>query len=493
MDPSFLKEMQNAYRAEEVSALLGSALFSGECLSNIPVNISIKMFNRHGLITGATGTGKTKTIQTVAERLSSNGVPVLLMDIKGDLSGLAKPGIDNPKIEERQKKMGIPYEPKKFPVELLTLSGESGVKLRATVSEFGPLLMSKILNLTDTQNQLMSVVFQYCDEEKLPLVDLTDLKAVLKEMTSQEIQNKYGYIPKNSVSAIVRKIIALEQQGVQKIFGEPSFQAQDLIRFDERGEGYISIMQLSNIQDKPLLFSTFMLELLAEIFSSFPEVGDLPKPKLVMFIDEAHLIFENASKALIDQIETTIRLIRSKGVGIFFCTQSPKDIPQNILGQLGLKVQHALRAFTAKDRKEIKLAAENFPLSNYYKTSELITQLGTGEALITALDEKGIPTPLICALIRAPSSFMGTLKEEEIKTINDHSHLVQKYAKTTDRISAHEILKDKIVVAQDKWKKEKSTLETILKSTTVKQIGRTVAKEFTRSILGVLGLGGKRK
>jgi DNA helicase HerA-like ATPase len=462
------------------------------------------------LIAGATGTGKTKTLQVITEQLSSKSIPVLVMDIKGDFSGIAKAGTTNTKIEERHNKIGLGYTPQGFPVELLTLSEEVGVRLRATVSEFGPVLLSKILELNDTQASFVSLIFKFCDDSQLPLLDLKDFKRVLQFISNEgktEIEKTYGSISTTSVGTILRKVIELEQQGADKFFGEKSFEVADLVRIDDKGRGIISILRLVDLQDRPKLFSTFMLSLLAEIYSSFPEEGDIAQPKLVIFIDEAHLIFKEASKALLDQIETIIKLIRSKGVGIFFCTQNPTDVPASVLSQLGLKVQHALRAFTAKDRQMIKLTAENYPISEYYKTDEMLTSLGIGEAAITALNEKGIPTPLAAILLRAPQSRMDILINEEIDELVRNSKLVVKYNEAIDRESAYEMLNKKLEVSstpkdfqlpkyetpkqpRGRPKEEKSTFEKVLTSSTTRQIGGTLVRELTRGIFGVLGLGG---
>ncbi len=498
---TFTDEMKAAYLPKGESICLGAGMLNGSCFQEAKVNIPLKTLNRHGLISGATGTGKTKTLQLLAGSLSSKGVPVLLMDIKGDLSGVAKAGEPNSRIEERQQAIGETFEPEGYPVELLSLSEEKGVKLRATISEFGPVLLSKILGLNDTQAGIIAVIFNYCDNNQLPLLDLKDLKKMIQYATNEgkeEIESQYGSISSSSAGTILRKVIELEQQGADHFFGERSFEVNDLVRVDEKGKGYISILRLTDIQDKPKLFSTFMLSLLAEIYASFPEEGDLEKPKLVIFIDEAHLVFEEASKELLNQLDAIVKLIRSKGVGIFFCTQSPTDIPSDILSQLGLKVQHALRAFTAKDRKAIKLVAENYPSSDYYDTASILTSLGIGEAFITALSEKGVPTPLVATLLSAPRSRMDILSPSEIDEIVKNSALVQKYNVEIDSESAYEILNAKLekVKTQEtvkKTKQEKSMLEKILGSTTARQIGRTVAREISRGLLGVLGLGGKRR
>jgi len=435
----------NKFEGEAIS--LGAATLNQHTLSKAFVKVPLKTMNRHGLIAGATGTGKTKTLQILAEQLSEKGVPVVLMDIKGDLSGLAKPSAGHPKIDERHKAIGLPFTPKGYPVEFFSISAQNGVRLRATVSEFGPILISRILNLTEIQSGIVSVLFKFCDDHKLPLLDLKDFKAILNFATNEgekEFQSAYGRISKTSTGAILRRIIELEQQGADLFFGEESFAVNDFVRYTSTGAGYINIIRLDDIQNKPKLFSTFMLSLLAELFESFPETGDIDKPKLVMFIDEAHLIFNEASKQLLDQIEYTIKLIRSKVIGIYFITQNRSDVPENILGQLGLKVQHALRAFTAKDRKNIKLTAQNYPITSFFNTEKTLTTMGIGEALVTALDEKGRPTPLSAALMRAPKSQMDILNPDELFELCNSSKLSKKYNKTIDRQSAYELLGAKI-------------------------------------------------
>jgi len=460
---AFSEHIQTGYKTKGDAITLGTAMFEGETVENAFVSIPLKTLNRHGLIAGATGTGKTKTLQVIAENLSEQGIPVLLMDVKGDLSGIAETGIGNAKIEERHTALGIPFEAQKFPTEILSLSEQGGVRLRATVSEFGPVLLSRILDLSDTQSGIVSVIFKYCDDNKMPLLDLKDFKKILQYATNEgkdEFSASYGRISTSSTGAILRKIVELEQQGANLFFGEKSFDPQDLMRLDEKGRGYVNIIRLTDIQDRPKLFSTFMLSLLAEIYATFPEQGDSGRPELVIFIDEAHLIFKEASKALLDQIESIVKLIRSKGVGLYFVTQNPTDIPEAVLGQLGLKIQHALRAFTAKDRKAIKLTAENYPISEYYKTDEIITSLGIGEALISVLNEKGIPTPLAHTMLRAPRSRMDILSDGELKDLLESSTLTHKYNLTTDRESAYEILTKKIEEANTEAAKIKSRKET---------------------------------
>ena len=504
----FIEEITNGYTFKGPSITLGGAMLDKEAITNLLVKVPLKTFNRHGLIAGATGTGKTKTLQIIAEQLSAASVPTLLMDVKGDLSGIAMPSPGHPKIDERHEKIGIPFSPSGSPVEFLTLSNEKGARLRATVSEFGPVLFSKILGLNDTQGGVVAVVFKYCDDRQLPLLDLADFKKVLQYVADEgkeEFEKEYGLISTSSLGSIMRKVVELEQQGAELFFGERSFDVNDLCRFDEEGRGIVSIVRLTDIQDRPKLFSTFMLQMLAEIYATFPEEGDSDQPKLVMFIDEAHLVFDEASDALLDQIEAIIKLIRSKGVGIFFVTQNPADIPSEVLSQLGLKVQHALRAFTAKDRRAIKLAAENYPLTEFYDVDQLLTELGIGEALVTALNEKGIPTPLVHTLLRAPQSRMDVLTDQEIDDIVRRSRLVKKYNEEIDRESAYEILQEKIEAAQEEEnqkvleeqqqkarkvssRREKSTIQKVFDSPTTRQIGRTIARELTRGLLGALGI-----
>ncbi|KGL63735.1 helicase HerA-like domain-containing protein [Polaribacter sp. Hel1_85] len=443
----FFEYINNGYKTKGDFIELGAAMLGEETITNAIVKVPLKTLNRHGLIAGATGTGKTKTLQVLAENLSDKGIPVLLMDIKGDLSGLAQPSPGHAKIDERHAKIGFPFTAKKFPIEVLTISEQDGTRLRATISEFGPVLLSRILDLTETQSGIVAIIFKYCDDNKLPLLDIKDFKKVLQFVTQEgkeEIQNEYGRISSSSTGAILRKIVEIEQQGGDLFFGEKSFDVEDLTRVDEDGKGIISVLRLTDIQDKPKLFSTFMLQLLAEVYETFPEQGDSGRPELIIFIDEAHLVFEEASKALLNQIESIVKLIRSKGIGLYFVTQNPKDVPEDILAQLGLKIQHALRAFTAKDRKAIKLAAENYPDSEYYDTKEVLTQLGIGEAFVSVLNEKGIPTPLARTMLRAPMSRMDILTDKELKNVINNSRLFYKYNENLDRDSAYELLNSKI-------------------------------------------------
>lgn len=552
---TFLTTMQQGYNVEGDFIQLGAAMLDGEVFADAPVRLPLRTMNRHGLIAGATGTGKTKTLSMIAEGLSEAGVPVLMMDIKGDLSGMAQPGTANPNIDERMKKIGVEWSPSGYPVEFLSLSNDKGVRLRATVHEFGPILFSKILGLNDTQSSLVSLVFKFCDDKQLPLLDLKDFKKVLEYITGDakaQVTAEYGLVPTTSMSLILRKLIELEQQGAELFFGEKSFEVADLCR-TVSGFGVVSILRLTDIQDRPKLFSSFMLQMLAEIYASFPEAGDLDKPKLVLFIDEAHLIFDEAEKPLLDQIGTIIKLIRSKGIGIFFCTQSPADIPNDVLGQLGMKVQHALRAFTAQDQQDIKRVAKNYPLTDFYSIENVLTSLGIGEAFVTALNEKGVPTPLAATLLCTPRSRMGTLTPEELDAVVARSPLAAKYNTPVDPQSAYEMLGGKIATAaapapaqqtapaaharptfspaadpalaealggptqtpaqtqsapaaapslpypvpQPTTPGEPSTFEKILESQTTQRVLRSIATNITgnvtRSLLGVIGLGGRRR
>jgi len=504
----FVQAIQRGYSFKGEHVKLGCGILNGEVVNNADVTLPLKTLNRHGLIAGATGTGKTKTLQVLSEYLSDASIPVLLLDIKGDLSGIAAPGEPNDKITERCKLLNITYTPSAFPVELLTLSNEPGAKLRATVTEFGPVLLSKILGLNDTQGGLLAIIFKYCDDNKLPLLDLKDFIKILQYAGNEgkaEIEKEYGKISTTSTGTILRKVIELQQQGADVFFGEPSFEIDDLMRISDDGRGMINILRVTDMQNRPKLFSTFMLQLLAELYATAPEEGDIDKPKLVMFIDEAHLLFEEATSVLLQQIETVIKLIRSKGIGIFFCTQNPQDVPASILSQLGLKVQHALRAFTAADRKTIKQAAENFPETEFYKTEDLLTQMGIGEALVTLLNEQGVPTPLVHTMLCPPKSRMNILSEAEINAVISNSKLVPKYNREINNESAYEILNEKLEVAAQKTEEIKtSKQQTKASKQTVKetsffdtpamrQVERTAASVITRSLLGALGLGGSTR
>jgi DNA helicase HerA-like ATPase len=500
----FLEAVKTGYTFKGEAFKIGCGVLNGNVVTGADVLLPLKTMNRHGLIAGATGTGKTKTLQVLSEILSDASIPVVMMDIKGDLSGIAAAGTANDKINERTQKLSIEFKPTAYPAELLTLSNQKGARLRATVSEFGPVLLSKILGLNDTQGGFVAMIFKYCDDNKLPLLDLKDFIKVLQYVSDEgktELEKTYGKISTTSTGTILRKVIELQQQGADLFFGEVSFDVDDLMRISDDGRGMISVIRVTDLQNRPKLFSTFMLQLLAELYATCPEEGDIDKPKLVMFIDEAHLIFQEASEALLQQIETIIKLIRSKGIGIFFCTQNPMDVPASVLAQLGLKVQHALRAFTAADRKVIKQTSENYPETEFYKTEDLITQLGIGEALVTLLNEKGIPTPLVHCMLRPPQSRMDILTEAEIDALVGKSKIAARYNKAVDSESAYEILNEKLKEAaekSDESKEEKTERktkkeETFLDNPMVKQAGRTAASVITRTLLGVLGLGGRSR
>lgn len=502
----FIEEFCSRYQPKGQYISLGKGMLEGEVMPEVNINIPLKTINRHGLIAGATGTGKTKTVQVFAEQLSHKGIPSLVLDIKGDFSGIAQPGEQSQNIAERYSKTKLPYQPQAFPVELMTISGGEGVKLRATVTEFGPVLLSKILGLNDTQQSIISIVFKYCDDKGLPLIDLDDLKKVLQYLTDNpqgkaDLATSYGAISTASLGAILRSIVALEQQGATQFFGEPSFDVEDLLQ-QRNGKGVVNILRVANIQSKPHLFSTFMLSLFAEIYMMFPEEGDSGQPKLVLFIDEAHLIFKEATKALLNQIETMVKLIRSKGVGIYFITQLPGDVPEAVLSQLGLKIQHALRGFTAKDRKEISKAIENYPVTRFYDAENLIQNLGIGEAFITALDEKGVPTPLAHTYLISPESRMDVLTEAELTELTSSSALVGKYEQPLNKASAYEMLTNRMenaaqnTTASEKRKPAKEgpdLFETIMKSRAGRTFTTTLAREGAKFVLGMFGLGGRKK
>ncbi len=505
---TFLETVQKGYTFEGASIELGAGIYKGEVNAEAKVKIPLKTMNRHGLIAGATGSGKTKTLQVLAEQLSENGIPVIMMDIKGDLSGIAMAGNPNEKISKRHQQIDIPYKTAGNSVEFYSLSNEKGARLRATVTEFGPVLFSKILGLNDTQSGVIAVVFKYADDSALPILDLKDLIKVLQHISNDakdDFEASYGKTSSATIGTIMRKIIELQQQGADLFFGERSFEVKDLCRLDDEGKGVISVVRLADIQDRPKLFSTFMLQLLAEVYSTFPERGDADQPELVFFIDEAHLVFQEATSVLLQQIETIIKLIRSKGIGIYFVTQNPADIPESVLGQLGMKIQHALRAFTANDRKDIKMAAQNYPITEFYDVENLLTELGIGEALVTVLSEKGSPTPLVHTMLRAPQSRMDILTADELESFTSVSEMVKKYNEVVDRESAYEILTHKIEEASaqaavetekeeaEKEDSEPGMFEKMINNPVAKQVGRAVAREVTRGILGVLGLGGRSK
>jgi DNA helicase HerA-like ATPase len=442
MDKAFHDAMTAGYALAEPALVIGSPMHDGELANDARVQVALSMLNRHGLIAGATGTGKTKTLQLMAGQLSKAGVPVFVADIKGDLTGLAAPGDPtNAKLLERVTSLGWTFEPSGHPVEFLSLTGKLGAQVRATVHSFGPLLLGKVLDLNETQTSILALVFKYCDDNDLPLLDLKDLATTLKYLASDEgkpILADYGGMSSASVGVLLRSIVVVEQEGADVFFGEPEFEVEDLLRTTPEGEGVVSVLELSDVMDKPRLFSTFMLWLLAQLYESLPEAGDLPKPKLCFFFDEAHLLFDDASEALLDQIERTARLIRSKGVGVYFVTQAPTDVPSSVLAQLGNRVQHALRAFTPDDADALRKTARTFPTTEFYDVETTITSLGTGEALVTVLTPRGIPTPLAATRLLAPDSLMAPIDEVQFRGRIASSPFQAKYGATIDRDSAHE-------------------------------------------------------
>ncbi len=451
MDQAFRDAITAGYTFTEPTITLGSAMHDGELFNDVRVQIPLSIMNRHGLVAGATGTGKTKTLQVMAGQLSKAGVPVFVADIKGDLTGLAAPGTTSPKLQERLDSMALTFEPSAHPVEFLSLTGALGAQVRATVHSFGPLLLGKVLDLNETQTSILALVFKYCDDNDLPLLDLEDLATTLKFLSSDEgkpILADYGGMSSASVGVLLRSLVVLEQEGADTFFGEPEFDVEDLLRTDADGKGIISILELSDVMDKPRLFSTFMLWMLAQLYEDLPEAGDLPKPKLCFFFDEAHLLFNDASDALMEQIERTARLIRSKGVGVYFVTQVPADVPASVLAQLGNRVQHALRAFTPDDADNLRKAARTFPMTEFYDVEKTLTSLGTGEALIAVLSPKGIPTPLAATRLLAPDSLMSPVEEVVFRGHIAMSPLFAKYGTTVDRDSAHEIITARIAAAR---------------------------------------------
>ncbi|BCW64785.1 helicase HerA-like domain-containing protein [Arthrobacter sp. StoSoilB22] len=445
-----LATIQQGYTLEGATIELGAAIVDGEIHKEAQVRLPLAMMNRHGLVAGATGTGKTVTLHMIAEQLSTAGVPVFLADIKGDLSGLATPATGSEKLTARTSALGQEWSAKNFPVEFLSLGGDGyGIPVRATITSFGPILLSRIMDLNDTQESSLQLIFHFADKNNLELVDLKDLRAVIQFLTSDEGKAELanlGGLSKATAGVILRELVGLEAQGMEKFFGEPEFDTAELLRTAPDGRGVISCLELPTLQTKPLLFSTFLMWLLADLFEDLPEAGDLDKPKLVFFLDEAHLLFNGASKAFLEAITTTVRLIRSKGVGIFFVTQTPKDVPADVLGQLANRVQHALRAFTPEDAKALKATVSTFPVSDY-DLEETLTSAGIGEAVITVMNEKGAPTPVALTRLRAPESVMGPSTDELIKSTVAASSLLGKYGTAVDNLSAYEKLNGKAAAA----------------------------------------------
>ena len=439
---AFRSAIEAGFRRGGTSLPLGAALHNGTVHPDLAVTVELSLLNRHGLVAGSTGTGKTKTLQGLAEKLSAAGIPAFLADVKGDLSGLAVAGEASPKVLERARSCGVPFVPAGFPVEFLSLTGEHGAPVRATVADFGPLLLAKALDLNDTQASVLSLVFKYADDQGLPLLDLSDLRAVVAWLAGEDAPDlsSYGGLARSTAGVLARKLTELEAQGADRFFGEPAFDVQDLLRTTQDRRGVISILELADMQDRPRLFSTFLMWLLAELYEELPEVGDTDKPRLVFFFDEAHLLFNDASKALEEQITQIVRLIRSKGIGIFFVTHTPKDVPADVLAQLGNRIQHALRAYTPDDAKALKATVSTFPITPFYDLAETLTTLGIGEAIVSVLAESGAPAPVTGCRMLPPASRMAPLDDAEFARAVSGSALAARLGAAVDRESAREML-----------------------------------------------------
>jgi DNA helicase HerA-like ATPase len=513
-DSPIVQAVAPGYEFAGAALELGGLMIDAATLTSTRIRIPLGMLNRHGLVAGATGTGKTKTLQLMAEQLSAAGVPVFAADIKGDLSGLATPGAPSDKLTERTASVGQVWTATGFPVEYYALGGQgTGIPLRVTMSAFGPILLSKVLGLNDTQESSLGLVFHYADQAGLPLLDLADLREVVKYLTSDEGKadlKNLGGLSSATAGVILRELITFSDQGADAFFGEPEFESGDLLQTTADGHGLISLVELPNLQDRPAVFSTFLMWLLADLFHDLPEVGDVDKPKLVFFFDEAHLLFNDASKAFLDQIAQTVRLIRSKGVGVFFVTQSPTDVPDAVLAQLGSRVQHQLRAHTPNDAKALKATVNTYPTSAYPDLGQVITGLGIGEAVITVMNERGAPTPVAWTRLRAPESLMAPTDPAVMQATVAASPRGAKYGTVVDRESAREILAEKLEAgaqqaAADKAAEEKAEAEAkadrkptsrrstkedegvvtqVVKSSAFKQFMRTAAAEIARGMFG---------
>jgi DNA helicase HerA-like ATPase len=500
------------YRFEGAALELGGLMLDATTLSDVRIRIPLAMLNRHGLVAGATGTGKTKTLQLLAEQLSAHGVPVFAPDIKGDLSGLSTPGQPSEKVAERATSVGQDWQAEGFPVEYYALGGEgTGIPLRATMTAFGPTLLSKVLGLNDTQESSLGLVFHYADQAGLPLLDLADLRAVVQFLTSDEGKadlKNLGGLSSATAGVILRELIAFQDQGADAFFGEPEFESADLLRTTADGRGLISLVELPNLQDRPAVFSTFLMWLLADLFHDLPELGDPEKPSLVFFFDEAHLLFADASKDFLAAIAQTVRLIRSKGVGVFFVTQSPTDVPDEVLAQLGSRIQHQLRAHTPNDAKALKQTVNTYPHAEYDDLGEVLTSLGIGEAVVTVMNERGAPTPVAWTRLRAPESLMAPADPAAMTAAVTSSSLHAKYSTPVDRESAHEKLAARLEAGAEKAKaeeaatsdgtmsypkptsrrapapKERDMVTDIINSPVAKDLMRTAAREIFRGVFG---------
>lgn len=507
-DHPIVEAVAPGYQFDGPALELGALMVNAGQLVDVPIRIPLGMLNRHGLVAGATGTGKTKTLQLLAEQLSDHGVAVFAPDIKGDLSGLSVPGEEHPKIAERAAAVGQQWQASGFPVEFFALGGEgTGIPLRATMSSFGPTLLSKVLDLNDTQESSLALVFHYADQAGLPLLDLADLRAVLNFLTSDEGKadlKEMGGLSSATVGVILRELIVFQNQGADAFFGEPEIDTNDFLRTTDDGKGVISLVELPELQNRPVVFSTFLMWLLADLFNDLPEVGDVDKPKLVFFFDEAHLLFKDASKAFLESIAQTVRLIRSKGVGVVFVTQSPTDVPDDVLSQLGSRVQHQLRAHTPNDAKALRATVNTYPISAYDDLGEVITTLGIGEAVVTVMDERGAPTPVAWTHLRAPESLMGPADPAAMESAVRGSPLFERYAETIDRESARERLaakleagaatarkepakqpaEQKVSYPRPRKQEEGSVVHDLLNSPVTKDLARKAAREIFRGVFG---------
>jgi uncharacterized protein len=506
--PDQLAAVRDGYVVDGPALDLGAAVQDGTAHPDVPVRIPLSSLNRHGLVAGATGTGKTKTLQLMAEQLSAQGVPVFLADVKGDLSGVASPGVSNDKISARATEVGQQWAAAACTTEFLSLGGQgAGVPVRATITGFGPTLLAKVLGLNEVQESSLGLVFHYADAAGLALLDLKDLRSVVQHLTSDEGKaelKELGGLSAATAGVILRELITFADGGADVFFGEPEFDTSDLLRTTPDGKGVVTCLELPGVQDKPQLFSTFLMWMLADLFHDLPEVGDVDKPKLVFFFDEAHLLFTGASKEFVASIEQTVRLIRSKGVGVFFVTQTPKDVPSGVLAQLGNRVQHALRAYTPDDAKALKATVSTFPTSGY-DLEELLTSLGTGEAVITVLSERGAPTPVAWTRLRAPQSLMAPTAADAVRAAVAASPLAVKYAELVDRESAYEKLASRLTPPaaeapapgggqsapapkKPAEKDQPSVVEKVVKSSAfrsaLRSAGTVIGREITRGIFG---------
>ena len=496
----FTDMLAESFSGTEPGLTLGAALEGSRVHTQPKIRLPLAMANRHGLIAGATGTGKTRTLQLLTEQFSALGVPVFAADMKGDLSGLAMPGDPNDRVQTRATDIGWEWKPAGVPVEFVSLTGRMGVQLRATVSSFGPLLLGKVLSLNDTQTSVLTMVFRYADDHHLPLLDFQDLRAVLQFLSSdsgKSALDEYGGMSPATVGVLLRKMVELEAQGAGQFFGEPEFDVNDMLRVTSDGRGVVTCLELPDVADKPRLFSTFMMWMLAELYHTLPEVGDLPKPKLVFFFDEAHLLFEEAPKAFLEQVEQVVRLVRSKGVGVFFVTQTPKDVPQDILAQLGNRVQHALRAHTPDDEKALKAAVRTFPKTAFYDLAETLTSLGIGDAVVTVLNTRGVPSPVVATRLIPPASRMAPLTPEELQADIRQSDLLAEYGQTVDRESAREILAARIAgtsapeatpTSPSRSNRQQKSMAEVAGAVVTSSVGRTVVREVVRGLFGLLGV-----